>query len=126
MTFGPNSLSSLSTSGPNDFFGNNSIAADNVDSGPENAFTTLADWQGQGFDKNSSSGNPSLANYMPQSGSAAIGIGANLTALAITALDSDMAGVVRPTSGAWAAGAYQDPTSGSAPAPPTGLAAAVQ
>jgi hypothetical protein len=126
MTFGPNSLSSLSTSGPNDFFGNNSIAADNVDSGPENAFTTLADWQGQGFDKNRSSGNPSLANYMPQSGSAAIGIGANLTALAITALDSDMAGVVRPTSGAWAAGAYQDPTSGSAPAPPTGLAAAVQ
>ena len=42
----------------------------------------------------------------PQTGSTAIGAGANLTSLGITALDSDILGTARPSSGAWDAGAY--------------------
>ena len=43
---------------------------------------------------------------MPQSGSAAINAGANLTSLSIAALDSDINGSSRPGSGAWTAGAF--------------------
>jgi hypothetical protein len=68
----------------------------------------FAGWQGLGFDTNGSSGNPNLSGtYTLGSGSAAIGLGANLTSAGITALDSDKAAVARPSSGAWDAGAYQ-------------------
>lgn len=42
-----------------------------------------------------------------QSGSAAISLGANLTSLSIAPLDSDKAGIARPSSTAWDSGAYQ-------------------
>ncbi len=60
-----------------------------------------------------------------QSGSPAIGLGANLTNLGVVALNSDKNGVSRPGSGAWDAGAYQFGGTGGAPSPPTGLAAVV-
>ena len=57
---------------------------------------------------NSSAGYPALtSNGALQVTSPAIGAGANLTSLAITALNSDLAGVARPASAAWDAGAYQ-------------------
>lgn len=59
-----------------------------------------------------------------QSTSPARGLGTNLTSLGIAALNSDKNGVARPGSGAWDAGAYQF-GSGSAPQPPTDLAAVV-
>lgn len=43
----------------------------------------------------------------PQSTSAVIGAGANLAGLAISPLNSDKAGVPRPATGAWDAGAFQ-------------------
>jgi hypothetical protein len=83
-----------------------------------------------GYDTHGSNGDPKLdSNYKPQSGSAAIGLGQNLTNLcsgALTPLCFDKAGVARPSSGAWDAGAYQDPPGDPPPAPPTGLSAAVQ
>lgn len=56
---------------------------------------------------------------VPQSGSAAIGVGANLTSLSITALDADIVNNPRPVTGSWNAGAYAN--SGTGPQPPTGL-----
>ncbi len=44
---------------------------------------------------------------IPQSGSTAIAAGANLSYLGISLLDADIAGVVRPSSGSWDAGAYE-------------------
>jgi hypothetical protein len=61
-----------------------------------------------------------------QTGSAAINAGANLTSLNLMPLDSDIVGTLRPSSGAWAAGAYSSGTSASQPAPPTGLTAIAQ
>lgn len=103
-------------------------------------YTTLAAAQAAGFEAGGSTGNPNFncveqfnsppsSCYQLQSGSAAIGSGANLTSLGITALDADLAGVARPTSGNWAAGAYQfsgAPGSSGAPAPPTALTASAQ
>jgi hypothetical protein len=130
MTFGPNNLNSLSSANYNDFYSVTKVAADNVDSGPENDFTTLATWQGQGFDAGSTTGNPQLdVNYKPQSSSAAVNLATNLyptcngqTNPGLAALCLDKAGVVRPPSLRWDAGAYQDPPS---VAPPTALSAAV-
>jgi hypothetical protein len=108
LEFGPSSLSSLSKSNYNDYYNNTYIAVDNADSGPANNFTTLANWQSQGFDANGTGGNPLLSvSYVLQSGSSAMGVGTNLTSLGITALDSDKSGAPRPASGAWDAGAYQ-------------------
>jgi hypothetical protein len=82
-----------------------------------------------GYDAHGSNGNPNLSSsYVPQSGSAAIGLGGNLTSLCsgnLASLCSDMAGIARPASGAWDAGAYQNSSSG-APMPPSGLSAVVQ
>ena len=61
-----------------------------------------------------------------QLGSLAIGAGTNLTSLGITALGSDMAGIARPSAGAWDGGAYQFGTNVTRPAPPTGLKVVVQ
>ena len=47
------------------------------------------------------------ASGVPQSGSAVISQGANLTSLGITALNSDILSVARPSSGAWDDGAYK-------------------
>ena len=56
----------------------------------------------------------------PQSGSAAIGAGENLTSLGISALNRDKAGVSRPSTGAWDIGAYQyDTTNTLKPNPPS-------
>jgi hypothetical protein len=60
--------------------------------------------------------NPNLNSDMTlASGSSAISLGANLTSLGITQLNSDKAGMARPSSGAWDSGAYRA-TSGSASA----------
>jgi hypothetical protein len=65
-----------------------------------------------------------VSSYQPQSGSALIGAGANLTSLGITSLDTDYAGAARPSTGAWDIGAYKY-SSGSSdttpPAAPSGL-----
>ncbi|MGA8539027.1 MAG: hypothetical protein WB566_05975, partial [Terriglobales bacterium] len=98
-------------------------AAPNMSSN-DSKLIAFATWQSNGFDTNSLSSNPDLtASYTLNSGSSAIGIGANLTTLNIAALDMDKAGVHRsPPTAAWDAGAYA--ASGSV-APPTGLTAVV-
>lgn len=98
-----------------------------VDGGDSQTYTTFTNWQTSGsgsfpgYDANGSSGNPLLTNYIPQTGSAAIGLGANLTSSAtglMAALSSDAAGNARPSSGAWTAGAY-NAAGGSTVATPT-------
>jgi hypothetical protein len=89
---------------------------------------TLAQWQtstGAGNDAHDVTTSPNLsATYTLNSGSPAIGAGANLTSLGITALDLDLAGVARPSTEAWDIGAYEY-SSGSSdttpPAAPSGL-----
>lgn len=67
----------------------------------------LTSWvSASGYDSHSITSNPSLnSSYTP--GSSAVNMGANLTSLGITALDSDKAGNPRPSSGPWYMGAYQ-------------------
>ncbi|HJT71382.1 MAG TPA: choice-of-anchor Q domain-containing protein [Terriglobales bacterium] len=91
-------------------------------------FISLATWQGTyGQDTHTTTGSPLLdASYKPQTGSAAIGGGANLTGVGITALNSDVAGVARPSGTTpWDIGAYQSGASAVAPAPPSGFVATV-
>lgn len=85
--------------------------------------TSLTSWQSSCHcDAASVTTNPSLnANYQPQSGSSAIGLGANLTSLGVTALDSDKAGTARPSAGAWVAGAFSTTGSATGPSAPAGL-----
>jgi hypothetical protein len=61
---------------------------------------------------------------VPDSSSAVIGAGENLTLLGIRTLDSDIVGNLRPTTGAWTAGAHSN--SSSAPAPRIGPTGTVQ
>ena len=79
-----------------------------------------------GFESHGLAGNP-LINPFPtttlQTGSPAIGAGANLTSLGVTQLDSDIIGTARPSTGVWDIGAYAD--SSSRPDPPTNLRAVV-
>jgi hypothetical protein len=83
-------------------------------------------WQSLGYDGHGVTGNPNLdTNYEPQSGSAAIGNGVNLTNLGIAALNSDKTGTARPATGAWDIGANQSSSQSSNVAPPTGLTATV-
>jgi hypothetical protein len=96
----------------NDFY-NSTVAANGSFSGMVTNYNTLASWQVATIsasahpDPNSITGNPLLnAFYIPQPGSAAIGAGANLTSLAITALDADAIGIPRPATGPWVIGAY--------------------
>ena len=72
-------------------------------------YGTFAAWQGAGFDASGLSAAPDLnaTTFKPNSGSPTINAGANLTSLGITALNSDKAGVARPSSGAWEIGAYE-------------------
>ncbi|MFZ0796372.1 MAG: hypothetical protein WCA13_07815 [Terriglobales bacterium] len=84
---------------------------------------SFATWQNDGFDVSSTTSDPKLgSNYVPQSGSSAIGLGANLTGLDISSLDFDMADSPRPGSGSWVAGTYD---AAGGPAPPQGLVAVV-
>lgn len=94
--------------------------------GTAGQFITYSQWQGLGFDVHGITGNPNLSTtYGLQSGSAAIGKGANLTSLGITALNTDAAGVARPSTGAWDIGAFQFSTQTGGVNPPTGLTAIV-
>lgn len=68
--------------------------------------------------------NPNLnSSFVPNAGSPVIGAGLNLTSLGLPPLNSDKAGVARPSGAAWDIGPYQYPPTGSNPNPPTGLAA---
>src|ERR1039457_1697549 len=77
---------------------------------PSARYYTLPVWQtASGTDAGSVTGEPTLSgSYTPQVGSSAIGIGSNLTGLCSTipALCKDKAGLARPPSGPWDAGAY--------------------
>ena len=96
--------SSLAASDTNLFFNGSSPAF----SYQGTTYTTLAAWQAAGWDLNSLTGDPlHSATFHLQAGSPAIGLGANLTGLGITNLNSDKGGAARPASGAWDAGAYQ-------------------
>lgn len=99
----------------------------NLRSGGYNS-NTFGAWQSLGFDVNGFYADPKLdAQYHPQSGSAAIGIGANLTSVGLVPLDSDKAGLPRPTSLNWDSGAYLYSSQvASGPTAPTGLLAIVQ
>jgi hypothetical protein len=89
--------------------------------------TSLSSWKNNcTCDSSSITTNPNLStSYKPQSGSSALGLGANLTSLGITALDRDLAGAARPSSGAWTVGAYSSSAAGpNAPVGLTGTAVA--
>jgi hypothetical protein len=101
-------------------------------------YSPFSTWQAAGYDPNGNSANPNLnSNYTLPLGSPAIGLGANLTSLGITALDTGApqtfgAGYTcgtgcasRPSSGNWDAGAYPYSTGDGPPNPPTGLTAVV-
>jgi hypothetical protein len=96
------------------------------------SFSTWQSATGQDASPSAYVANANLsATGVPASGSAVIGAGANLTSLVaslvntlgvgINALDSDILGNPRPTSGAWTVGAYSSTSSSSAPSPPTSL-----
>jgi hypothetical protein len=89
-----------------------------------NGWISYASWQTNagGIDAGSTTGNPYLSGSFTLQGlSSAVGLGANLTPLGITALDSDKAGAPRPPTGAWDAGAYRF----AGPVAPTGLSVIV-
>lgn len=111
----------------NDAYGTTDWICVNTGAGPPSCLT-LSQYQSQhSGDLHSSTGNPNLtSSYKLDSGSAAVGLGTNLTSLGITALNKDAAGSGRPSSGAWDAGAYQSgSTSAVAPSAPAGLTATV-
>lgn len=85
-------------------------------------YSTFSAWKTAcGCDSHSFTTNPNLnASYTPMAGSPVIGAGANLTSLGITALASDKAGNLRPSSGPWDVGAYEFVTGVN---PPAGLTA---
>lgn len=106
------------TSNFNDFFGFLYLASQSGGI----YYNTLAAWQASGFDANGSGGNPLLSgSYIPMVGSAAIGLGTNLTSLAITALNSDKNGNARPGSGPWTAGAFNATANTPIILPATGI-----
>lgn len=85
-------------------------------------FLSLASWRSMyGQDVDTLTGDPALtASYAVGANSPAIGLGANLSSLGITALDSDVFGMARVSSGKWNAGA-----GGPIFEPPTNLTASV-
>jgi hypothetical protein len=92
-------------------------------------YNSLSSWRsGCNCDSNSVVGDPKLdANFHPQSGSAAIGIGGVLPSTAVAALGLDKDQNARPSGGPWDSGAYESGvTATKAPAPPSGLKAQVQ
>jgi hypothetical protein len=97
--------------------------------GASGTFLTYPQWQSHGFDAHGITGNPNLSStYSLQTGSAAIGMGTNLTSLCggnLAQLCTDRAGVVRPSTGSWDIGAYQYSSQSVTVAPPTSLSAIV-
>ena len=88
---------SVAVSDHNDYFGTSGFGN----------FDTYAGWQANGFDTHSTQADPKLdGTFHLLSGSAAIGLGQNLTSLGIAELDRDKSGTARPGSGAWDAGAF--------------------
>jgi hypothetical protein len=131
----------------NTYFNSQGSEQWNWGTGSNNNYSKLPSWSPAcNCDSQSQSGSdPKLSSsYTPQTGSAAIGAGTNLSSLGITALNYDkplnvgvgyggLSGNQRGTQGActigtagcWDAGAYQYTSGGSAPAPPTALTAVV-
>jgi hypothetical protein len=88
-------------------------------------YGSMSSWNSAtGLEANSTTSNPNLSStYTLQSGSSAIGLGANLDSMGIVPLDSDKAGAQRPgTPMAWDAGVYQS----NVIPPPSNLKASVQ
>jgi hypothetical protein len=116
--------SSIGTSDYNDFYNLSSVAFDN-----SNWYSTIADWRSApgSPDVHGVSGNPLLSStFQLGTGSAAIGVGADLSSLGINALNLDKAGAQRPSGSVfWDMGAFQAGGSSSAPNPPSGLTAVV-
>jgi len=87
-------------------------------------FYSYATWQSWGYDATSVTTDPVLtSNYILGTGSSAIALATNFTTLCtgnLVALCTDKAGVARPTSGAWDAGAYQSSAT-NRPNPPVAL-----
>lgn len=130
----------LQTSNGNDFYNIAHPMVENYDA-TQTLYSSLTAWQaatlptsGTHPDLGSSTGNPNVtssAPYFITSGSAASGLGINLTSLSIAPLNSDApytfgpsyacgsGCTARPSSGAWPAGAYQLFSSLN---PPTGVA----
>jgi len=89
--------------------------------------TQFTSWQAcAGSARDSHSSVPANAgldrsNGLPQTGSATIGAGANLSSLGIAALSLDRNGVPRPSVGPWDVGAFMFTGALTAPNPPTNL-----
>ena len=114
----------MTTSNYNDW-NTGSTAWGSQESGSTASYAT---WTGAGYDANSIQTSPNLtSSYGLNAGSPAISLGANLTSLGMPTLNTDMAGTARPSTGAWAAGAYAYGTAGTqAPAAPSGVTVTVQ
>jgi hypothetical protein len=75
-----------------------------------------AQWQALGYDSHSITTNPNLsASYYLQAGSSAIGLGADLTSVGISALNSDKNTSARPSGSVWDAGVYNYSVDNTAP-----------
>lgn len=98
-------VSQITASNNNLFFQNSN--GFNAGSGP----ISFASWRALSGnpDANSLNGSDPIlnSNGTLRAGSPAIGVGANLTSLTITNLDSDKAGIARPSAAPWDVGAYQ-------------------
>lgn len=92
------------------------------------AYISLATWQSSySQDLNSSTSTPNLSGtFGLGTGSAAIGLGTNLTSANIIALDSDISGAARPSTGAWDAGAFNYVVPYSGVTPPEALLAIIE
>ncbi|MGA9864125.1 MAG: hypothetical protein WBQ19_18590, partial [Terriglobales bacterium] len=123
-------ISSITSS--NNLYNNGNSTAWNYNGGQ---YGTLSAWQAAcGCDASPSAvSNPNLsATYTLQSGSPAIGLGANLTPMSVNSLDVSYNEITRAASGSckpgvpgcWDAGANQ--FGGNSVSPPTGLMATVQ
>lgn len=86
------------------------------------SYGSLAAAQAAGHDTHSNSKSPNIGGSYPYAIQSASGgayrTGANLTSLGIAELDSDAAGISRPSSGSWDIGAYEY---SSALTPPTNV-----
>lgn len=89
---------------------------------------SISQWKSScGCDSGAVTTNPALnPDLTLGASSSAATLGANLASLGVTALNSDIQGVSRPSSGTWSAGASQlGSVAAQAPNPPTGLSATV-
>jgi hypothetical protein len=126
-----------SPNGPGLDIPNSSVVAE-LDNNLYNA-PTLVQWNGSnlntiasvrsttGMEQHGLQADPLTAPFPTptlQSGSPAIGAGANLTSMGLSQLDADITGASRPATGAWDIGAYA--YNSGKPEPPTNLTATVQ